>query len=81
MEGSLHLWGEETIPAAHDEEAAIGVHGLVDHIKRRYRARLTGELVVPAQDGCYADFPPALDLRLVQALQARGITRLYSHQR
>ncbi len=81
MEGSLHLWGEETIPAVHDEEAVIGVHGLADHLKRRYGARLTGELVVPAQPGAYADFLPALDLRLVQALQGRGIQRLYSHQR
>ncbi len=81
MEGSLHLWGEETIPAVHDEEAVIGVHGLADHLKRRYGARLTGELVVPAQPGAYADFPPALDLRLVQALQGRGIQRLYCHQR
>ena len=61
MEGSLHLWGEETIPAVHDEEAAIGVRGLVDHIKRRYGARLTGELVVPGGD----DYRDLVDVGVV----------------
>ncbi|MBC7251513.1 MAG: DEAD/DEAH box helicase [Anaerolineae bacterium] len=35
---------------------------------------------LPAREGRYAAFPPALDHRLQQALQQRGIERLYTHQ-
>ncbi|MGB9691165.1 MAG: DEAD/DEAH box helicase [Candidatus Sumerlaeaceae bacterium] len=35
---------------------------------------------IPARPAQYADFPAELDLRLVKALRARGIERLYSHQ-
>ncbi|MCL6581645.1 MAG: DEAD/DEAH box helicase, partial [Firmicutes bacterium] len=34
----------------------------------------------PARPAVYTDFPSWLDRRLVQALKARGIERLYSHQ-
>jgi DEAD/DEAH box helicase domain-containing protein len=34
----------------------------------------------PATPACYAPFPEMLDQRLKRALEARGITELYSHQ-
>ncbi|MCG0237892.1 MAG: DEAD/DEAH box helicase [Firmicutes bacterium] len=36
--------------------------------------------VLPAQPARYADFPPGLDPRLIEALAHRGIRRLYTHQ-
>ncbi|MEG1604815.1 MAG: DEAD/DEAH box helicase [Clostridia bacterium] len=36
---------------------------------------------IPARPGQYADFPEKLDPRIVDVLRARGIYRLYSHQR
>jgi DEAD/DEAH box helicase domain-containing protein len=35
---------------------------------------------VPARPARYAPWPPALDPRLIEALRARGIDRLYTHQ-
>ncbi len=57
------------------------VRRLTERLRSRYRARVTGELIVPASAGHYAELPAELDPRLRQAFQARGITRLYSHQR
>ncbi len=54
---------------------------LADRLARKYAARITGSLVVPGQAGHYAPFPPALPEALRHALEARGIGRLYSHQR
>jgi DEAD/DEAH box helicase domain-containing protein len=45
-----------------------------------FRSHLTLDHTLPAQSARYAPFPEALDLRLAQALAARGITRLYTHQ-
>ena len=36
--------------------------------------------VIPAREAAYADMPATLDPRIVQALHARGIERLYTHQ-
>jgi DEAD/DEAH box helicase domain-containing protein len=36
---------------------------------------------VPAKEARFADFPPELDRRLVKAFAARGIEKLYTHQR
>ena len=35
---------------------------------------------VPARPGRYAPYPPTLDSRLIDALRARGIDQLYTHQ-
>jgi DEAD/DEAH box helicase domain-containing protein len=35
---------------------------------------------LPAHDAQYADFPPAIDERIIAAFAHRGITRPYSHQ-
>ncbi|MFO1205565.1 MAG: DEAD/DEAH box helicase [Burkholderiales bacterium] len=60
---------------------ATGIDGLIERLKRKYRSRITGELIVPARAGVFADLPRELDPRLARALTARGIARLYSHQR
>jgi DEAD/DEAH box helicase domain-containing protein len=44
------------------------------------RGSITHWHTVPAREARYADFPDGIDLRLVRTLQARGITRLYTHQ-
>jgi len=49
-------------------------------LKRKYAKRITGELHLPARAGSYRPLPDGLDERLRQALIARGIDRLYSHQ-
>ncbi|MGA8053214.1 MAG: DEAD/DEAH box helicase, partial [Burkholderiales bacterium] len=54
---------------------------LAERLKRRYRDRIAGELVVPARTGRFAPFPADLDARLAAALRERGVERLYSHQR
>ncbi|HQR52327.1 MAG TPA: DEAD/DEAH box helicase [Burkholderiales bacterium] len=60
---------------------ATGIDGLIERLQRKYRSRITGELILPARAGVFADLPDELDPRLAQALTARGIARLYSHQR
>ncbi|BAU57890.1 ATP-dependent RNA helicase [Halorhodospira halochloris] len=49
-------------------------------LKQRYSKRITGELSLPAKPANYAELPGELDQRLVNALRARGVERLYSHQ-
>lgn len=67
--------GSEAETAAIDPAAVLAAR-----LRDRYGARITGELVVPATPGRYAELPADLDGRLVAALRARGIGRLYSHQ-
>ena len=54
---------------------------LLPAIRRRHADRITGELTIPERPGRYAEFPQDLAPELVAALHARGIARLYSHQR
>ena len=49
---------------------------LLPSIKLRHADRITGELVIPARDGSYAEFPTNFDPRLAGALRGRGIHRL-----
>jgi len=72
-----------SLPAEEPSEVAgpADVSRLTEHLKRKYRGRITGELVVPAREGRFAELPAELDERLRQALQRRGIERLYTHQR
>jgi DEAD/DEAH box helicase domain-containing protein len=58
-----------------------GVERLAAHLRGKYRMRITGELVIPARTGRFAPLPDDLDGRLKSALGARGIDRLYTHQR
>jgi DEAD/DEAH box helicase domain-containing protein len=57
-----------------------GLDRLVGRLKRRYGDRITGELVLPASEGRYRELPRGLHPKLRQALERRGIRRLYSHQ-
>jgi DEAD/DEAH box helicase domain-containing protein len=59
---------------------AADVAVLLASLKLRHADRITGELVMPARDGAYAQFPTDLEPRLAAALRGRGIHRLYSHQ-
>ncbi|MET0026404.1 MAG: DEAD/DEAH box helicase [Candidatus Thiodiazotropha sp.] len=56
------------------------VEDFVGFIRAHHHERITGELTIPARNGCYGAFPDTLDLRLNHALKKRGIERLYSHQ-
>lgn len=54
---------------------------LIAHLKRRYDERITAESVVPAIPGRYSPLPDELAPQLREALERRGIERLYTHQR
>src|SRR5207245_1016517 len=49
-------------------------------VQDEFRRHLTLDHTLPARPARYAGFPDSLDLRLGQALAARGISRLYTHQ-
>ena len=49
-------------------------------VQDEFRRHLTLDHTVPARQARYSNFPEGLDIRLGQALAARGITRLYTHQ-
>ena len=49
-------------------------------VQDEFRRHLTLDHTVAARQARYAPFPEGLDMRLGQALAARGITRLYTHQ-
>jgi DEAD/DEAH box helicase domain-containing protein len=65
----------------HTPSSTDAVTRLIGRFKEKYRARITGELVIPARAGEYASFPEELDKRLGHALHRRGIQQLYRHQR
>ncbi len=72
---------EQPTDATRADLRPLSVDTFIAGLKRNYADRITGELVIPAREGRYAEFPPELDLRLVTALHKRGIERLYRHQR
>lgn len=47
----------------------------------RFMENVTEWRALPAREAKYAPFPDELDARIVQVLKARGIERLYTHQR
>ena len=61
--------------------AARATDALVAHLSARHAGRLAARLDLPATAGRYEPLPAELDPRLAAALGARGIERLYSHQR
>jgi DEAD/DEAH box helicase domain-containing protein len=65
---------ESEQPTPRPEPADI--NRLIAAIRKKYESRITGELVVPSRPARFADFPQALDARLRQALQSRGIHKL-----
>ena len=67
----------------YDDPAAPkrSIGSLLRELKGSCGDRITAALEIPAKTGEYASFPDGLDDRLATALRARGINRLYSHQR
>ena len=53
---------------------------LAERLSRRYAARITGSIVIPATAGSYTPLPDDLPPALAAALRQRGVSRLYSHQ-
>ncbi|HVH64968.1 MAG TPA: DEAD/DEAH box helicase, partial [Candidatus Acidoferrum sp.] len=49
-------------------------------VQDEFRRHLTLDHTIPARQARFATFPDGLDIRLAQALAARGVTRLYTHQ-
>ena len=59
----------------------LSVDTLVERLTRRYAARITGTIDIPARPAQLCALPDALDRRIAGALRSRGIERLYTHQR
>ncbi|HHJ52960.1 MAG TPA: DEAD/DEAH box helicase, partial [Caldithrix abyssi] len=61
----------------------MNIEQLIDYLSREqdFQKNLTKWMVFPPTEARYAEFPPDLDERLLQALKAKKIDRLYSHQR
>ena len=53
---------------------------LVQRLGRKYTDRITALRRLPAREGEYVEFPSDLPSGVVDALRARGISRLYRHQ-
>lgn len=66
------------------QRADLGVRSaasLAERLRERYGDRITGAFTLPARAARYAAFPDDLGDGVRRALAARGIERLYSHQR
>jgi DEAD/DEAH box helicase domain-containing protein len=83
FDGALDLFGDESArdPRERLRPTVRSAEALIEHLKRDHGARIAGEVVAPERPARFADFPDGLDPRLRGALEARGIRRLYSHQR
>ena len=60
--------------------ALTGGGSLALKLQHKYPDRVTGAFTLPAREGRYAPFPADLPSALAEALRARGLSRLYSHQ-
>ena len=67
-------------PLAPGTALARGSRQLTGRLQSKYGDRITGALHVPGREGVYAPFPADLPPRLADALRARGVSQLYSHQ-
>ncbi len=63
------------------EASSPTVERLVERWASKYGDRITGYFLRPAQPARTAEFPSALSNDVREALERRGIERLYSHQR
>ena len=54
--------------------------GLAERLQGKYRDRITGSFLIPGSVGTYAPLPESLAPALTDALRARGIKQLYTHQ-
>ena len=70
--------GPESTKVPAPDQAVIRLKA---RLLRSYRARICGDLVRPATEASRLDLPPDLAPGLREALTARGLPQLYSHQR
>lgn len=68
------------IPEPSQAAADDPVARLAGRLQQRYRDRICAELTLPARDAQTAPLPPELSAALREALTARGVHRLYTHQ-
>ena len=54
---------------------------LATRLAGKHAALITGHFVLPGREGRYAELPESLPPALAKALQTRGVTQLYAHQR
>jgi len=80
-ESQIDVVGPELAASPVPGYATNRAETLIELLAQRHPERIVGELVIPDRPARHADFPPGLDARIVNALRARGITRLYTHQR
>jgi len=80
---NLELFAVESIDPQfpQDGDESGDVDAFVAALERKYCDRIVARVEVPPREADHADFPEGLDPGLLEALKARGITRLYSHQR
>ena len=73
---ALTLFSHPTPPAPR-----LGDGGsLATRLAGKHGDLVTGHFVFPGRDGRYAELPDGLPIALREALQSRGMTRLYAHQ-
>lgn len=58
----------------------MGLNDFLEHARKEWSENITEWLVIPSKEPQWVDFPPSLAPSLKKALEAKGITRLYSHQ-
>ncbi|MBS7457413.1 DEAD/DEAH box helicase [Coralloluteibacterium stylophorae] len=73
------------VPAHRDaplarRDARLDGRALALRLQGKYAERITGAISIPGREGRYAPLPEALPAPLAEALRARGVERLYSHQ-
>ena len=70
------------IPASNAPSNSVSLESLLLQLRadRSFMRDVVAWERVPARPGRYAPFPSALDSRLIDALRARGIDQLYTHQ-
>lgn len=62
------------------DAAELPIRRLTNRLRKKYGARITGEIVQPAREGRFQELPAELHPKLAQVLGQEGKTRLYSHQ-
>ncbi|EGV32367.1 DEAD/DEAH box helicase domain protein [Thiorhodococcus drewsii AZ1] len=65
----------------HSSSTALPVERLKSRLLAKYAARISARQVQPATQAVWRELPPDLTPALDSALRARGLERLYSHQR
>ena len=58
----------------------MSMSSLVDFLEQRFVREIASHTVIPPTSGEFETFPEALNPALKDALQATGLTQLYSHQ-